>query len=130
MDDWIGSMLNERKKLLSTYYNTHRQKLNMRMLKIAFIYLFLSIIWNGIFIFFEIPYSRANINYLYLSMFVLVVILFVNKLIKIKPSYMQHLVLFFLVFVSYCLYYGSGYKEAWGYFLVIPILAGLYGELF
>lgn len=122
-------MLNERKKLLSTYYNTHRQNLNLQMLKIAFIYLFLSIIWNGIFIFLKLPYSRANINYLFLSMIVLLIILFFNKLIKIKPGYMQHLVLFFLVFVSCCLYFGSGYKEAWGYFLVIPILAGLYGEL-
>ena len=122
-------MLSERKKLLSTYYHTHRQNLNLRMLKIAFIYLLLSICWNSIFLLFKIPYSRANIYFLLLSIIVLLTILFTNRLLKIQPTVMQHIVLLFVAFVIICMYFGSGYREAWAYFLLIPILSGLYGDL-
>jgi hypothetical protein len=122
-------MLNERQKLLSNYYHTHRQNLNLRILKIAFIYLLLSISWNAIFLFFEIPFSRANINYLVLSMVVLLAVLFANRLLRISPAVMQHIVLLFLVFVISCMYFGSGYRQAGAYFLMLPILAGLYGNL-
>jgi hypothetical protein len=122
-------MLSERKKLLDNYYQTHQRNLSLRMLKIALIYLLLSIAWNAIFLVFHIPYSRADIIYLLLPMFVLLIIIIINHRFKVPPIVMQHIVMFFLVFVSCCLYFGSGYKEAWGYFLAIPILAGLYGNL-
>jgi hypothetical protein len=122
-------MLSERKKLLQNYHFSHQRNLSLRVLKIAFIYLLLSITWNTIFLIFDIPYSRANILFLLLPMVVLLCILALNRQRKIPPSVMMHVVLVFLVFVSCCLYYGSGYREAWGYFLAIPILAGLYGNL-
>jgi hypothetical protein len=122
-------MLNERKKLLMTYYQTHQRHLSLRMLKIAFIYLLLSIGWNAVFLLFHVPYSRANIYFLLLPMAVLLAILMVNRRFRIQPVLMQHIVLMFLVFVCCCLYFGSGYREAWGYFLTVPIVAGLYGNL-
>src|SRR5690242_20687838 len=114
-------MSSERQQLLSNYYRKHRQNLNIRMLKIVFVYLSLSISWNAIFIFFKIPYSRADISYLVLSMCVLIVILAVNRWLVIKPFMMLHVVLLFVVFVITCMYFGSGYREAWAYFLLIPI---------
>lgn len=41
---------------------------------------------------------------------------------------MKHLVLLFVLFVIICLYFGSGYTEAWSYFLLIPIVNSLYGK--
>jgi hypothetical protein len=122
-------MLNERKRLLLSYYQTHQRNLSINILKIALIYLLLSIGWNAIFLIFDIAYSRANIYYLLLPLITLLGILVANRLFKIQPIVMQHIVILFLIFVSCCLYFGSGYREAWGYFLAIPILAGLYGNL-
>lgn len=122
-------MLNERKRLLHSYYQAHQRNLSTNILKIALIYLLLSIVWNAIFLIFEVSYSRANMFYLVLPMITLLAILAANRFFKAKPIVMQHIVLLFLIFVSCCLYIGSGYREAWGYFLAIPILAGLYGNL-
>ncbi|SFS71962.1 HD domain-containing protein [Paenibacillus sp. BC26] len=122
-------MLSERKKLLSSYYKTHQRNLSLTILKIALIYLLLSIGWNSVFRLLHMPYSRAEIKFLLFPVAVLVVILLLNRFFKIKPMLMQHIVLSFSVLVICCLYFGSGYREAWGYFLVIPILAGMYGNL-
>jgi len=122
-------MPSERKILLTTYYDNHRQNLNLRILEIAFIYLFLSISWNALFLFFHFAFSRANIYYLIASIIVLIIIFGMNKLFKIQPAIMQHIVLLFVVFVICCMYFGSGYREAWAYFLLLPILAALYGNL-
>jgi hypothetical protein len=122
-------MSSERQKLLSNYYYNHRQNLNLRMLRIAFIYLLLSIVWNTLFYTFQLPLTRASLGTLICAMIVLLVILFANRKFSIPPAVMQHVVLLFLVYVACSLYFGSGYKEAWGYFLTIPILAGLYGNL-
>ncbi|MHA6482423.1 HD-GYP domain-containing protein [Paenibacillus sp. strain BS8-2] len=122
-------MLDERKRLLISYYQTHQRNLSINILKIALIYLLLSIGWNAIFLIFHISYSRANLIYLILPFITLLGILAVNRYLKARPILMQHIVMIFLIFVSCCLYFGSGYREAWGYFLTIPILAGLYGNL-
>jgi len=122
-------MLSERKKLLLSYYQTHQRNLSVNILKISLIYLLLSIGWNAVFLIGHIPYSRANIYLLMLPLIILLGVLATNRLFKIKPIVMQHIVILFLLFVSCCLYFGSGYGEAWGYFLAIPILAGLYGNL-
>ncbi|WP_256758860.1 HD-GYP domain-containing protein [Cohnella sp. WQ 127256] len=122
-------MLSERKKLLHSYYQDHQRKLSLNILRIALIYLLLSISWNAVFLIFQVQYSRANIYFLLLPLIVLLLVLAVNRIYKIKPIVIQHVVNLFLVFVACCLYYGSGYREAWGYFLAIPILAGLYGNL-
>jgi len=122
-------MLSERMKLLHAYYQTHQRNLSLKILKIALIYLLLSIGWNAVFLMFNIPFSRADIVYLILPLVILLGIMAANRLFRVKPIVMQHIVLLFLVFVSCCLYFGSGYREAWAYFLAIPILSGLYGNL-
>lgn len=122
-------MQSERKKLLQSYYQTHQRNLSLNIVKIALIYLTLSIGWNAVFYLFDMPYSRAQIRFLVFPLIVLIGILLINRWLKIKPAVMQHLVLIAIVFGSCCLYFGSGYSEAWGYFLTIPILAGLYGNL-
>jgi len=122
-------MISERQKLLQSYYQTHQSNLSLKILNIAFIYLMLSIAWNTVFLFLHVPYSRADLYFLVPPLVAVVAIKAVGKTFKVKPIVMQHVVLLFLVFVACCLYFGSGYKEAWGYFLAIPILAGLYGNL-
>jgi len=38
------------------------------------------------------------------------------------------LVLLFMIFLVITLYFGSGYREAWSFFLLIPLIAGFYGD--
>ncbi|MEK0315773.1 HD-GYP domain-containing protein [Cohnella sp. 56] len=121
--------MNERQKLLDSYYQEHQRNLNLNILKIAFAYLLLSLGWNAVFAIFNIHYSRANIEYLLTPVVLLLVLLAADRRFRIRPIVMQHIVMLFLLFVASCLYLGSGYHEAWAYFLAIPILAGLYGNL-
>jgi len=122
-------MISERQKLLQSYYQTHQSNLSLKILNIACIYLVLSIVWNTVFLFLHVPYSRADLTFLLIPLVANLAIMAAGKMYNVKPIVMQHVVLLFLIFVSCCLYFGSGYKEAWGYFLAIPILAGLYGNL-
>lgn len=122
-------MLSERKKLLYNYYQGHQKHLSIRMLNIAFFYLLISIAWNLAFLWFDVDYSRAKLSFLLMPLGILLLIMACHRLGYIRPKLMQHVVLVYLIFVACCLYFGSGYNEAWAYFLVIPLIAGLYGNL-
>jgi putative nucleotidyltransferase with HDIG domain len=119
--------VNERKELLLTYYKSHRRKLNLIILKIAFVYLSLSIIWNSVFQMFDLPYSRADLPILYVCLLVWIGIVLLKRVFQLSSMVMEHGVLLFVVFVVSCLYFGSGYMEAWGFYLLVPLIAGLYG---
>ncbi|TCZ72857.1 HD-GYP domain-containing protein [Paenibacillus albiflavus] len=122
-------LIPEKKVLLGSYYRTHREQVNVNILKIAFIYLFFSVLWNSIFLIFDLPYSRASL-YLLLLCFVAWFCLVGGKKLFAPSSYiMQHLVLTFIIFVVCCLYFGSGYREAWSFFLLVPLISAFYGDM-
>ncbi|WP_424768805.1 HD-GYP domain-containing protein [Paenibacillus sp. sgz302251] len=121
-------MNEERQKLLREYFQQHQQRLSLKILKIALIYLSLSIIWNLIFYWLDLQYSRANISYLAGSLLLLLGAMIWNRLKPITTAAMLHVVLCFVLIVVCSLYFGSGYHEAWAFFLTIPLLTGLYGK--
>jgi hypothetical protein len=118
----------ERQKLLREYFQQHQQRLSLKILKIALIYLSLSIIWNLIFYWLDLQYSRANISYLAGSLLLLLGAMIWNRLKPITTAAMLHVVLCFVLILVCSLYFGSGYHEAWAFFLTIPLLTGLYGK--
>lgn len=121
-------MDNEKKQLLLSYYQIHRDNLTRQILKISFIYLLLSITWNSIFLLFSLPYSRANLPILTVCMVVWCGLIIVYRFTNTVSIIMQHIVLLYVVFVVTCLYFGSGYTEAWSFFLLVPLIAGLYAD--
>lgn len=121
-------MNTERQKLLREYFEQHQQGISLRILNIALIYLSLSITWNLLFKNFNLEYSRANIPYLVGALLILAVIMLWNQLKPIPPANILHVILFFVLIVVCSLYFGSGYHEAWSFFLIVPLLTGLYGK--
>lgn len=122
-------LIPDKKILLGTYYRTHRDQVNVNILKISFIYLFISVLWNSVFLLFHLPYSRASL-YLLVICFVIWFCLVASKKLFSPSSYiLQHIVLSFVIIVVCCLYFGSGYREAWSFFLLIPLIAAFYGDM-
>lgn len=117
----------ERQKLLGKYIENHQQGMSLKILKIALVYLSLSITWNLLFKTFDLEYSRAKIPYLLGALFILVGIMLWNRFKSIPSAAMLHVILCFVLVVVCALYFGSGYHEAWSFFLVVPLLTGLYG---
>lgn len=117
----------ERQKLLGEYIENHQQGMSLKILKIALVYLSLSITWNLLFKTFDLEYSRAKIPYLLGALFILVGIMLWNRFKSIPSAAMLHVILCFVLVVVCALYFGSGYHEAWSFFLVVPLLTGLYG---
>ncbi|MGI8385667.1 HD-GYP domain-containing protein [Robertmurraya sp. P23] len=124
----MNARVNEKEKLLDKLLKEHSQNLNNQILTICFIYFLMSIIWNYIFQRFNLPFSRANLNILLLCLSLCLILFLFYQFTKIPYRLMKHLVLLFVLFVIICLYFGSGYTEAWGYFLLIPIVNSLYGK--
>jgi HD-GYP domain-containing protein (c-di-GMP phosphodiesterase class II) len=118
----------ERQKLLQEYFQQHQQKLSFKILKITLIYLSLSITWNLLFITLKLQYSRADISYLVGSLLILLGIMMWHRMKPIPTAAMMHVILVFVLIVVCSLYFGSGYHEAWAFFLLLPLLTGLYGK--
>lgn len=121
-------MENERQRLLHEYLEQHQKNLSIKILKIAFVYLLLSIGWNLIFDWFELNYSRADVKFLIFSFCLLIIIMLYNKIKSIPSSKVPHIILIYVIVVVCSLYFGSGYHEAWSFFLLVPLLTGLYGR--
>ncbi|HEY0828412.1 MAG TPA: HD-GYP domain-containing protein [Bacilli bacterium] len=121
-------MDNEKKQLMLSYYQIHRNNLTRQIFKISFIYLFLSITWNSVFLLFSLPYSRANLPILIVCMAIWCGLIIIYRFMDTTSIIMQHIVLLYVVFVITCLYFGSGYTEAWSFFLLLPLIAGLYAD--
>jgi putative nucleotidyltransferase with HDIG domain len=124
----MNAGVNEKEKLLDKLLKEHSQNLNNQILSISFIYFLMSILWNYIFQRFNLPFSRANLNILLLCLSLCLTLFLFYRFTKIPYRLMKHLVLLFVLFVIICLYFGSGYTEAWSYFLLIPIVNSLYGK--
>ncbi|MDT9725653.1 HD-GYP domain-containing protein [Xylanibacillus composti] len=122
-------MSDNRGKLLKRFYNLHRKNLSLKIIKVSLAYLIVSVMWNFIFQLMNLPYSRADLPTLLLSVLVLLFIVAVNRFYGISPMVLKHVVLSYIMFVVCCLYFASGYKEAWTFFLMIPLISALYGKL-
>lgn len=119
----------EQNRLLLSFYKVHQGNLNNNILQVGFVYLILSITWNYLFRVMHLPYSRANIGVLLLCLVICVITYSLNKFSKLPVSILKHITLCFVCFVVICLYFGSGYREAWSFFLLIPLISALYGDI-
>jgi putative nucleotidyltransferase with HDIG domain len=118
----------EKKELLTSYYNVHWDHLNRQVLAISLIYLTLSIIWNSVFQWFQLPYSRASMQALLFCAVGWVILYLAHRLFRIRSIILLHIVLLFVIYVVTCLYFGSGYREGWSFYLLVPLIASLYGN--
>lgn len=121
-------MVEFEQQLLNQYLNEHQSKITKKLVKIIFVFLFISCSWNLLFEIFNMPYSRANIPLFLLLLGILMVLFTIINLVKINSQIQQFLLLIYCVFLIIGLYFGSGYTESWSYFLIMPLLAGIYGE--
>ncbi len=121
-------MVEYEQNLLKQYLQNHHSKVNKHLMQIIVIYLMLSSMWNGIFLLFDLPYSRANLVFLLFCLGLLVLLGIIGQKLKIPPSVMRFLILLYCNILIVFLYFGSGYTESWSFFLLIPLLAGIYGE--
>lgn len=121
-------LIPDKVKLLGSYYEKHRIQVNLNILKIVLIYLLLSIVWNGIFLLFQLPFSRAQIIPFLICTLGWFVLVGFKHLFHASSRVMQHLILIFVVIVIVCLYFSSGYREAWAYCLIIPMVSAFYGD--
>ncbi|WP_169824086.1 HD-GYP domain-containing protein [Anaerobacillus alkalidiazotrophicus] len=126
----MNKIVNEKEQLLQKLIKKHDKNLNDQILKISLIYIMLSISWNFIFQWLNLPFSRADLSVLLLCSAVWFTVFLFFRFTKFPPHIMTHVVLLFVVFVIISLYFGSGYSESWSYFLLIPIINSLYGKRF
>lgn len=124
----MNEVVNEKEQLLHKLIMNYHKGLNDQILKICLIYILLSMGWNAIFQWLDLPYSRANFSVLLLCLSVLSIVFLVFRYSNISKQVKTHIVLMFVIFVGLSLYFGSGYSEAWSYFLLIPIIISLYGR--
>jgi putative nucleotidyltransferase with HDIG domain len=111
---------------IQKYFESHNDKLNGQILLLSCIFLALSVTWNVIFLLMDVQYSRANLSFLIIGLFVCILIMGMKRHIPKEP--MIHVVLIFMLFIFTCLYFGSGFSDAWTYYLIVPVIAGLYGR--
>lgn len=121
-------MVEFEQKLLDQYLSEHRSKITRNLIKIIAVFLLISSGWNLVFEIFEMPYSRANTPFLLASLGILMVLYIIIHIIKVNSKIQQYLFLTYWVCLLVFLYFGSGYTESWTFFLLIPLLAGIYGE--
>ncbi|MDQ0201456.1 HD-GYP domain-containing protein [Neobacillus ginsengisoli] len=108
------------------YFDSHNNHLNEQILKISFVFLALSVTWNVIFHLLNVPYSRANLSILFAGLVICLLIMILKKFLP--KDIMIHVILSFMLFIFTCLYFGSGFTDAWTYYLIVPIIAALYGQ--
>jgi putative nucleotidyltransferase with HDIG domain len=111
---------------IQKYFESHNDKLNGQILLLSLIFLALSVTWNVIFLLMDVQYSRANLSFLIIGLLVCILIILMKR--HIPNEFMIHIVLIFMLFIFTCLYFGSGFSDAWTYYLIVPVIAGLYGR--
>ena len=116
----------DKQQRLLDYFHTHRQKLNSQILWTCFMFLSLSVTWNLLFKWLDVPYSRANVYIIGTLLVISAMLLLINR--YTQREIMDHLVILYTLLIFVGLYFGSGFTEAWAYFLITPIIAGLYGS--
>lgn len=126
----MNKPLNEKEQLMHKLIEDYDKNLNNQIIKISSIYIILSISWNLIFRWFNLPFSRADLSILMMIFAVLSTIFLIFRFTRASTKLNTHIVLLSVVFVIISLYFGSGYSEAWSYFLLIPIITSLYGKRF
>ncbi|QBP41823.1 HD-GYP domain-containing protein [Paenisporosarcina antarctica] len=121
-------MVEFEQQLLDEYFHEHRSKITKTLVKIIAVFLLMSTVWNILFELFDMPYSRANIVILLICLGILLTLFVLTYLVKINSIIQQFLLLIYCACLIICLYFGSGYTESWSFFLIMPLLAGIYGE--
>jgi putative nucleotidyltransferase with HDIG domain len=111
---------------IQKFFESHNNKLNSQILFLSFIFLSLSVTWNAIFLLMDVTYSRANLPILISCLVVCLLIMGLRKFIP--KEMMVHVVLIFMLFIFTSLYFGSGFSDAWTYYLIVPVIAGFYGS--
>lgn len=121
-------MIGIEKKLHNDYLNEHRHKVTKYMFWVNTVFLLLSSTWNFIFLVFDLPYSRANTQALFLCLLVLILLKVITDSMKLPSKITQYIMLIYCASMLVVIYFESGYSESWSFFLFMPLLAGLYGE--
>ncbi|MFL2117516.1 HD-GYP domain-containing protein [Marinilactibacillus psychrotolerans] len=124
----MDKIVTKKQQLLQKLITDYDKNLNNQILLVCLIYIGLSISWNLIFKWFNVPFSRAHIGVLILCFVVQLAVFWVFHIVNIPQKIRTHIVLLFVIFVTISLYFGSGYSESWSYFLLIPIISSLYGK--
>lgn len=118
----------EKLDVLVNYYKIHNEQVSSKIMLATLIYLFLSVLWNTIFLLFDLPYSRANLLLLLSCLGVGLLLVAAKRFVRSSPHISKHVVLLFIVFIVCSLYFGSGYREAWAFFFLVPLVSGFYGD--
>ena len=121
-------MVELEKKLYDEYFHEHRSKVTTYLFWINAIFLLLSCTWNFVFLVFDLKFSRANLSALLVCLGLLLLLSLVNKYVKFPSKVNQSVMLAYCAGVLIVLYFESGYSESWSFFLLLPLLAGIYGE--
>lgn len=126
----MTNIAKEKERLMTDLTTSYDKNLNNQVLNITLIYTLLSLCWNIIFRWFDLPFSRANINILSAILLVWCAVYLTNRLSSYGSRTKSYILALFVVFVIISLYFGSGYSESWSYFLLIPVVISLYGKRF
>lgn len=121
-------MIEIEKKLFEEYIQQHRSKVTKQLFVMIAAFLVLSIIWNLLFLILGLHYSRAKLTPFIICFGILLVFWLANLFLKGPSKLNQYLMLTYCTSLIVVLYFESGYTESWSYFLLIPLLAGIYGE--
>ncbi|WNF37945.1 HD-GYP domain-containing protein [Bacillaceae bacterium IKA-2] len=121
-------MIGIEKKLHLEYFNEHRHKVTKYLFWVNAIFFLLSSSWNILFLVFDLPYSRANIPALLACLGVLILVKVITDPMKLSSKVTQLIMLIYCAGMLIVVYFESGYSESWSFFLIVPLIAGLYGE--
>lgn len=121
-------MMELEKKLYDEYFHDHRSKVTTYLFWINAVFLLLSCTWNFAFLVFDLAFSRANLSALLVSLGLLLLLRLVNQYVTLPSKVKQYLMLAYCAGLLIVLYFESGYSESWSFFLLLPLLAGIYGE--
>ncbi|MGZ9868349.1 HD-GYP domain-containing protein [Priestia endophytica] len=115
-------------ELYEEYFNDHRLKVTTYLYRVIVVFLGLSCAWNAFFYLFQVNFSGASLPSFLICLALLIMMGSLKKYIDFKDSIYQHMILIYSVGLLIVVYLQSGYSEAWSFFLLLPLLAGLYGE--
>ncbi|MFP7225837.1 HD-GYP domain-containing protein [Priestia filamentosa] len=115
-------------ELYEDYFNAHRLKVTTYLYRIIIIFLGLSCVWNTFFYLFQANFSRASLPSFLICLALLIMMGSLKRYIDFKASIYQHMILIYSVGLLIVVYFQSSYSEAWSFFLLLPLLAGIYGE--
>lgn len=121
-------MKTDKTQLLEKYLEEHNKKTSRNIIYITGIYLIFSLIWNNVFLLFHLDFSRANVNLFYIGFVLWLGTVLSLKYMKSSFKLKRHIVFIVVLVLLTFLYFGSGYHESWSFYLLLPLLAGLYGD--